>query len=70
MKAEYGDAATTIDPTCANVVAEAFPRTFGQPLVSFLADDKPVDERRPTRSSSGRHESDYVCRPKIACGLI
>uniref|UniRef100_A0A0E0QHR6 Pyrophosphate--fructose 6-phosphate 1-phosphotransferase subunit alpha n=1 Tax=Oryza rufipogon TaxID=4529 RepID=A0A0E0QHR6_ORYRU len=32
VKVEYGDATTTIDPTCANVVAQAFPRTYGQPL--------------------------------------
>ncbi|GJN03252.1 hypothetical protein PR202_ga20675 [Eleusine coracana subsp. coracana] len=50
VRAEYGDATTTIDPTCANVVAQAFPNTFGQPLVSFLADaGKPVDERPPIR---------------------
>jgi len=37
VRAEYGDATTTIDPSCANVVAQAFPNTFGQPLVSFVA---------------------------------
>jgi hypothetical protein len=52
VRPEYGDATTTIDPACANVVAEAFPRTFGQRLVSFLAADKPVEERPPIRSGS------------------
>ena len=59
MRAEYGDATTTIDPSCANVVAQAFPNTFGQPLVSFVA---PADaaaaaaaaEERPTIRSASR----------------
>jgi diphosphate-dependent phosphofructokinase len=49
VRPEYGDATTTSDPACANIVAEAFPRTFGQRLVSFLANDKPVEERPPIR---------------------
>lgn len=59
MRVEYGDATTTIDPTSAHVVAQAFPRTFGQPLVNFLAPDaaqKAVEERPPIRSSPGRQD--------------
>jgi pyrophosphate--fructose-6-phosphate 1-phosphotransferase len=56
VRAEYGDATTTIDPSCANVVAQAFPNTFGQPLVSFVApaEAAATEERPPIRSASGR----------------
>uniref|UniRef100_A0A0D9XC75 Phosphofructokinase domain-containing protein n=1 Tax=Leersia perrieri TaxID=77586 RepID=A0A0D9XC75_9ORYZ len=36
IKVEFGDSTMTIDPTCANMVAQEFPHTFGQPLVHFL----------------------------------
>uniref|UniRef100_A0A453JVF9 Phosphofructokinase domain-containing protein n=1 Tax=Aegilops tauschii subsp. strangulata TaxID=200361 RepID=A0A453JVF9_AEGTS len=55
VRVEYGDATTTIDPTGAHAVAQAFPRTYGQRLVTFLAPDdtagagKAVDERPPIR---------------------
>nr|CAB3482743.1 unnamed protein product [Digitaria exilis] len=53
VRAEYGDATTTIDPSCANVVAQAFPNTYGQPLVSFVApadaEAAAVEERAPIR---------------------
>jgi hypothetical protein len=53
---EYGDATTTIDPIGADAVAQAFPRTYGQRLVTFLAPDagaeKAVEERPPIRSVS------------------
>lgn len=52
VRAEYGDATTTIDPTCAQAVAQAFPHTFGQPLVSFVAPAAgagAVEERHPIR---------------------
>jgi pyrophosphate--fructose-6-phosphate 1-phosphotransferase len=51
VRAEYGDATTTIDPSCANVVAQAFPNTFGQPLVSFVApaEAAATEERPPIR---------------------
>lgn len=54
VKVEYGDATTTIDPTCANVVAQAFPRTYGQPLVSFVAPppDTVDKDRAPIRSQT------------------
>lgn len=56
VRAEYGDATTTIDPSCANVVAQAFPNTYGQPLVSFVApadaEAAAVEERAPIRSTS------------------
>ena len=55
MRVEYGDATTTIDPIGADAVAQAFPRTYGQRLVTFLAPDAGVDsavveERPPIRS--------------------
>ncbi|CAL4998183.1 unnamed protein product [Urochloa decumbens] len=50
VRAEYGDATTTIDPSCAHVLAQAFPNTFGQPLVSFVAPaDAAAEERPPIR---------------------
>nr|CAB3480754.1 unnamed protein product [Digitaria exilis]CAB3504653.1 unnamed protein product [Digitaria exilis] len=53
VRAEYGDATTTIDPSCAHVVAQAFPNTYGQPLVSFVgpadAEAAAVEERAPIR---------------------
>jgi hypothetical protein len=54
---EYGDATTTIDPIGADAVAQAFPRTYGQRLVTFLAPDAAagnaaVEERPPIRSVS------------------
>lgn len=53
-RVEYGDATTTIDPIGADAVAQAFPRTYGQRLVTFLAPDasaadKAVEERPPIR---------------------
>jgi len=56
VRAEYGDATTTIDPSCANVVAQAFPNTFGQPLVSFVApaDAAAAAEERPAIRSASR----------------
>ncbi|GJN34254.1 hypothetical protein PR202_gb22901 [Eleusine coracana subsp. coracana] len=33
---EFGDSTTTIDPKCADIIAQAFPHTFGQKLVHFL----------------------------------
>ena len=54
MRAEYGDATTTIDPSCANVVAQAFPNTFGQPLVSFVAPADAAAEERPAIRSASR----------------
>ncbi|CAO2201187.1 unnamed protein product, partial [Urochloa humidicola] len=44
VREEYDDAATTIDPNCAHVVTQAFPNTFGQPLISFVA---PAAVERP-----------------------
>ncbi|XP_052168609.1 pyrophosphate--fructose 6-phosphate 1-phosphotransferase subunit alpha-like isoform X1 [Oryza glaberrima] len=40
IRVEFGDSTTTIDPTCANMVAQEFPNTFGQPLVHFLKPNK------------------------------
>ncbi|KAK8450976.1 hypothetical protein SEVIR_6G130600v4 [Setaria viridis] len=56
VRAEYGDATTTIDPSCANVVAQAFPNTFGQPLVSFVA---------PAGAAAAAEE-----RPPIRVGVV
>lgn len=54
VRVEYGDATTTIDPIGADAVAQAFPRTYGQRLVTFLAPDaaagdRAVEERPPIR---------------------
>ncbi|VAI27991.1 unnamed protein product [Triticum turgidum subsp. durum] len=55
VRVEYDDATTTIDPTGAHAVAQAFPRTYGQRLVTFLSPDdtagavKAVNERQPIR---------------------
>ncbi|KAL6643356.1 hypothetical protein ACP70R_019021 [Stipagrostis hirtigluma subsp. patula] len=52
IRMDFGDSTTTIDPKCANIVARAIPRTFGQKLVHFLdpntmAHDAQVNEERP-----------------------
>lgn len=36
IRVEFGDPTTTIDSKCADIVAQAFPHTFGQKLVRFL----------------------------------
>ena len=53
---ELGDSTTTIDPKCADIVAQAFPHTFGQKLVHFLesktmvSDTQVIEEHPPIRS--------------------
>ncbi|EEC84297.1 hypothetical protein OsI_30782 [Oryza sativa Indica Group] len=53
IRVEFGDSTTTIDPTCANMVVQEFPNTFGQPLVHFLKPNKmdaqANDEHPPIR---------------------
>ncbi|CAN6204095.1 unnamed protein product [Urochloa humidicola] len=36
VRVEFGESTTSIDPKCADIVAQAFPQTFGQKLVHFL----------------------------------
>ncbi|KAL6643402.1 hypothetical protein ACP70R_018959 [Stipagrostis hirtigluma subsp. patula] len=52
IRMDFGDSTTTIDPKCTNIVARAFPHTFGQKLVHFLdpntvTHDAQVNEERP-----------------------
>jgi diphosphate-dependent phosphofructokinase len=44
IRVEFGDSATTIDSKCADIVAQAFPRTFGQKLVHFLGPSMTVPD--------------------------
>lgn len=73
MRVEYGEATTTIDPTGAHAVAQAFPRTYGQRLVTFLAPDdtagadKAVDERPPIRSCSTASPGRLMIYPMGIC---
>ncbi|WVZ64266.1 hypothetical protein U9M48_013814 [Paspalum notatum var. saurae] len=39
VRVQFGDSTTTIDPKCVDIVAQAFPHTFGQRLVHFLDPD-------------------------------
>ncbi|CAN6217226.1 unnamed protein product [Urochloa humidicola] len=36
IRVEFGESTTSIDPKCMDIVAQAFPQTFGQKLVHFL----------------------------------
>ncbi|KAL6838988.1 hypothetical protein ACP4OV_031215 [Aristida adscensionis] len=55
IRLEFGDSTTTIDPKCANIIAQAFPNTFGQKLVHFLdqitmpCDVQVTEEHQPIR---------------------
>lgn len=55
VRVELGDSTTTIDPKCADIVAQAFPHTFGQKLVHFLesntmvSDTQVIEEHPPIR---------------------
>ncbi|KAG2634247.1 hypothetical protein PVAP13_2NG156900 [Panicum virgatum] len=55
VRVELGDPTTTIDPKCADIVAQAFPHTFGQKLVHFLesntmvSDTQVIEEHPPIR---------------------
>ncbi|GJM99130.1 hypothetical protein PR202_ga16203 [Eleusine coracana subsp. coracana] len=44
---EFGDSTTTIDPKCADIIAQAFPHTFGQKLVHFLGPSMMVKGEQP-----------------------
>ncbi|XP_062199834.1 pyrophosphate--fructose 6-phosphate 1-phosphotransferase subunit alpha-like [Phragmites australis] len=48
IRVKFGDSTTTIDPKCANVVAQAFPHTFGQKLVHFLETNTTVPDVQVT----------------------
>jgi diphosphate-dependent phosphofructokinase len=58
---EFGDPTTTIDSKCADIVAQAFPHTFGQRLVRFL-------EPHPDTVVSG--SSDAQERPPVRLGVV
>ncbi|OEL25370.1 Pyrophosphate--fructose 6-phosphate 1-phosphotransferase subunit alpha [Dichanthelium oligosanthes] len=55
VRVKFGDSTTSIDPKCADIVAQAFPHTFGQKLVHFLepntmvSDAQVIEERPPIR---------------------
>nr|CAB3453069.1 unnamed protein product [Digitaria exilis]CAB3456748.1 unnamed protein product [Digitaria exilis] len=55
VRVEFGDSTTSIDPKCADIVAQAFPHTFGQKLVHFLEpwttvpDAHVIEEHPPIR---------------------
>ncbi|TKW32516.1 hypothetical protein SEVIR_2G172700v4 [Setaria viridis] len=44
VRVEFGDSTTSIDPKCADIVAQAFPQTFGQKLVHFLEPNSKVSD--------------------------
>ncbi|GJM99883.1 hypothetical protein PR202_ga17022 [Eleusine coracana subsp. coracana] len=44
VAAEYGDAATAADHAGAHVISQAFPHTYGQPLVHFLGNTADVPD--------------------------
>jgi len=60
-RVEFGDPTTTIDSKCADIVAQAFPHTFGQRLVRFL-------EPHPDTVVSG--SSDAQERPPVRLGVV
>ncbi|CAN6173892.1 unnamed protein product [Urochloa humidicola] len=52
VRVEFGESTTSIDPKCADIVAQTFPQTFGQKLVHFLepnsmASDAQVIKQHP-----------------------
>ncbi|CAL5090857.1 unnamed protein product [Urochloa decumbens] len=55
VRVEFGESTTSIDPKCADIVAQAFPQTFGQKLVHFLepnsmaSDTQVIKEQPPIR---------------------
>ncbi|RLM86538.1 pyrophosphate--fructose 6-phosphate 1-phosphotransferase subunit alpha-like [Panicum miliaceum] len=55
VRVELGDSTTSVDPKCADIVAQAFPHTFGQKLVHFLepnmmvSDAQVLEEHPPIR---------------------
>jgi hypothetical protein len=82
VRVEYGDATTTIDPVGVDAVAQAFPRTYGQRLVTFLAPDAGaaadavVEDRPPIRSvkltqqgplTDGNLQRQHYYRIQIQC---
>ncbi|RCV11208.1 hypothetical protein SETIT_2G167900v2 [Setaria italica] len=44
VRVEFGDSTTSIDPKCADIVAQVFPQTFGQKLVHFLEPNSKVSD--------------------------
>ncbi|KAL5200837.1 hypothetical protein ABZP36_035191 [Zizania latifolia] len=73
IRVEFGDSTTTIDPTCAHMVAEAFPHTFGQPLVHFLKSNSMVpdgqltDEHPSIRTVDQIHTTEQVNAAMSTC---
>ncbi|CAN6181862.1 unnamed protein product [Urochloa humidicola] len=55
VRVEFGESTTSIDPKCADIVAQTFPQTFGQKLVHFLepnsmaSDAQVIKEHPPIR---------------------
>ncbi|CAN6162405.1 unnamed protein product [Urochloa humidicola] len=55
VRVEFGESTTSIDPKCADIVAQTFPQTFGQKLVHFLepnsmaSDAQVIEEHPPIR---------------------
>ncbi|ONM54078.1 Pyrophosphate--fructose 6-phosphate 1-phosphotransferase subunit alpha 2 [Zea mays] len=74
-RVEFGDPTTTIDSKCADIVAQAFPHTFGQRLVRFLephpdtvvSGSSDAQERPPVRTVDQIRTTEQVDAAKSAC---